>query len=266
MLTSDYLLTKAGTPASSSTDPVPDVREDGPAAFKWLVGASAPGDVKVESKWKVLQCDNDILTKNMFLRGRIASGLQALLESLPKFSEKDFVVAHRKNDKGIFKTEIWTKRDFEPLEIMLAPWSSQLKDSHLMVSAHAVVTLPKHGRGAHPENGSLALDGRTRNLMASAGTIDKDEHVGSLYWSITRTSVLKEVNMEIEQATWQQKIQMHLPGPASKKRKVDPIEWEPSELPSFPILLNKKAIKKHTKLCVYLADKKIDKKTGKEKK
>ena len=54
----------------------------------------------------------------------------------------------RKTDKGLWKSELWAKRGFEPLEIHLAPFSSQIKDTHLMATAHAVVTIPKHGRGA----------------------------------------------------------------------------------------------------------------------
>ena len=58
--------------------------------------------------------------------------LQALAEALPKYGEKDFHLVARQNDKGIWCSEVWTKRSFEPLEIQLGPWSSQLKDSHLI--------------------------------------------------------------------------------------------------------------------------------------
>ena len=185
--------------------------------------------------------------------------MQALSEVLPKYSEKDFVIVYRKNKQGMFKSEIWTKRDFEPLEIMLAPYSSQIKDSHLTTSAHAPLTLPKTGRGCHPEDQSLALDGRCRNLMARKDLIDPEEHTGSLYWVVTRTSETKEQNLEFENFTWEQNIQVSMPSPVSKKRKLDPVHWSSSELPSFPVLLNKKALKKHTKLCVFMADKKKEK-------
>ena len=192
----------------------------------------------------------------MYLRGRVATGLEALSEVLPTFGDKDFIIAHRKSNAN-WKSEVYTKRDFEPFEIMLAPHSSQLKDSHLMASAHAVVTLPKHGRGAHPDNQSLALDGRCRHLIASQGTVGPDEHTGSLYWVVTRTSQAKEANLDFENITWEQHIKFSFP--AAKKRKLGPVDWEPAELPAFPILVNKKAIPKHTKLCVYMADKKLTK-------
>ena len=50
-----------------------------------------------------------------------------------------------------------------------------------MASAHAVLDLPKNGRGSHPENQVLALDGRGRNLMAPKGLCDTDEHAGSFF-------------------------------------------------------------------------------------
>ena len=100
--------------------------------------------------------------------------------------------------------------------------------------------------------------------MASKGSLDKDEHTGSLYWVVTRTSNTKEVNLDLELATWEQHIKVNLPAPA-KKRKMEVIDWESSQLPSYPCLVNKKAIAKHTKLCVFLADKKKDAKQAEKK-
>ena len=128
-----------------------------------------------------LMADHDKLVKLMYLKGRIAVSMQALYDSLPTYNSNDFVVVARKNDRGLWRSEIWTKRAFEPLEIQLGPFSSQLKDTHLMASAHAVLDLPKHGRGSHPESQVLALDGRGRNLMAPKGICDTDEHTGSFF-------------------------------------------------------------------------------------
>ena len=44
---------------------------------------------------------------------------------------------------GVWKGEVWTKRDFEPYEIVLAPYSSQIKDTHLTGNAHAGMAMPK---------------------------------------------------------------------------------------------------------------------------
>ena len=149
-------------------------------------------------------------------------GYKPFFEIMPKYSKKDFIMVSRKTDKGLWKPELWAKRDFEPLEIQLVPFSSQIKDTHLMATAHAVVTIPKHGRGAHPTNGSLALDGRSRSLIAKSGVVDKDEHHGSLCWVITRASETQEVNLELDNITWSQNIKMNLTGP--KKRKTEVIE------------------------------------------
>ena len=132
-----------------------------------------------------------------------------------------------------------------------------------MASAHAVVTLPKHGRGAHPQNSSFALDGRSRNMLASKDLVDLEEHKGSLYWVVTRTSDPNAVNLDVEMAQWALSIQMTLP--ASKKRKAVSQEyWSSSEPPSYPILVNRKALEKHTQLVCYMA--KDEKKSNDPKK
>ena len=41
--------------------------------------------------------------------------------------------------------------------------------------------------------------------------------------------------------------------PTKKKQKTS-VEWGSSELPSIPVLVNKKAISKHTKLAVFLKE------------
>ena len=172
----------------------------------------------------------------MYLRGRIAVGLEAIYEALPIYGGEDFLLVHRKSDKGLWKDELWTLRDFEPLEIMFATFSLQLKDTHPMAAGHAVVTLPKHGRGAHPDNASLALDGRGRTLRAREGVLDSQKHEGYFYWLVDRCADEEEANMAYETATVEQQIKVNLPAP--KKRKTTKVEWETFELPSFPVMVN----------------------------
>ena len=190
----------------------------------------------------------------MYVRGRISTGMESLLHCMPKYENDDFLLMHRKNDKGHWKTELRTARDFQPLEIMLAPLSSQLKETHLMQAAHAVVTLPKHGPGAHPQNSSLCLDGRLRNHVAPAGFLDQEEHRGNLYWIVSRTTNKEKANLDMDEATWQQHIKVTLPAPA-KKRKIHNLDWEANDLPSFAIMVNKSTIKKNTQLLVFLPEK-----------
>ena len=230
-------------------------------APKWLVGDSDPAGVKKENSWKSLLSDSESLTRAWYLRSRIGSGMQALWESLPTWSDKDLVVAHRKNEKGIWRDELWTARDFDANELLLAPFTSQLKDTHLMASGHAVVDIPKHGRGAHPDGQSMALDGRTRNLIAKKGVLDESEHKGSLFWIVGRTSKASEANLSLEPISFEQKTFLTLPN--NKKRKIS-VDWGASEMPAIPILVNKKALKAHTQLLVFHADKKKEPEKSKD--
>ena len=100
---------------------------------------------------------------------------------------------------------------------------------------------------------SLTLDGRGRTSIARKGMIDDSEHKGSLFWLVARTSKPLECNLVFETVTWENKVSFNLP--AKKKQKTS-VDWDSSELPSIPILVNKKAIKKHTKLAVFQKDEK----------
>ena len=165
-------------------------------------------------------------------------------------------MVNRKSDKGVWRSELWTKRAFEPFEIQLGPWSSQLKDTHLMASAHAVVGLPKHGRGAHPDNLSLAFDGRGRNLVAPSELLSTEEHKGSLFWIVQRTSKASDANLVFENVTFETQVIVRLPAP--KKRKIEASLWGPEELPSIPTLVNKGSLKKHIQLFCSQPEKKKD--------
>ena len=150
-------------------------------------------------------------------------------------------------------SELWTKRAFAEKEILFAPLSSQLKETHLMAIANAAVGLPKHGRGSHPEHQALALDGRSRSRIAVKDTIDGLEHRGNLFWIVGRTSKAKEANMVLESSSFEQKVTIVLPD--NKKRKLTS-EWGSSEMPTIPILMNKKAIEAHTRLMCFVPEKK----------
>ena len=139
-LTSDW---KMSQPGGHGEDAEPEAAA--PPGMEWLIGDSKPGDLKVEHKWQALVGDSDQLVRGMYLRGRVSNALQALMQALPTYTDDDFVIANRKTEKGVWKSELYTKRTFEPLEIMFGPCSSQLKETHLMLSANAPVGLPKGG-------------------------------------------------------------------------------------------------------------------------
>ena len=120
-----------------------------------------------------------------------------------------------------------------------------------MAHAHAVVGLPKHGRGSFSELQGLALDGRARNLIARQGTIDDKTHTGSLFWLVGRTSKKADANLVLDPVIMEQSISVTLPN--NKKRK-HTVSWSSSELPTIPLLVNKRSIEKHTQLLTYVAE------------
>ena len=118
-----------------------------------------------------------------------------------------------------------------------------------MASLHALVNLPKHGPGAHPDNQVLALDGRGKNNIAPKGELDSEEHQGSLFWVVGRTSKALDANLVMENITFETQINMSLPAP--KRRKTETCSWDSSMMPSVPIIVNKTNIDNHIQLLVF---------------
>ena len=102
----------------------------------------------------------------------------------------------------------------------------------------------------------MALDGRSRTSLASQDLIDSTEHKGSLFWLVLRSSDKSLANMVFESVSWEHKITISMP---LKKRKHS-VEWEAKDLPSVPLLINKKPIKAHERLVVVLAPPKKEEK------
>ena len=123
-----------------------------------------------------------------------------------------------------------------------------------MASLHALVGLPKSGPGAHPDNQVLALDGRGKNKMAHKGELDEEEHHGSLFWVVGRTSKAVNANLVLEVIPFEAQIQMSLPAP--KRRKTETCAWDSSMMPTVPILLNKTKINQNIQLLVFQPEKK----------
>ena len=95
--------------------------------------------------------------------------------------------------------------------------------------------------------------------------MDSQEHLGSFVWLVGRTSTTSPGNLVPERVILEQLIKASLPGP--KKRNVVSVHWEYSEMPSIPILVNKKTLQKHTQLFVFQKDKqKCEKNKETEKK
>ena len=145
-------------------------------------------------------------------------------------------------------TEVWTLRDFKPKEIRIAPVTTQMKESHLTSGNSSQVGLPSHGVGKHPAGSSIALDGRGRSSMPPAGVCGEvAEKRGSLFWCIQRAHDKGEANIVGESCTFGSSMEVSVSG--AKKT----IRWSTPDLPTIPVLINKKAIKQHTQVKVFLA-------------
>ena len=254
VLTNNYKVDKAaGSKASNEEEEqgTSKSKTSGKASVpQWLLGESNPEDVKQETGWTKLLSDFENINKIFWLKARIGVHLQALSESVPSYTASDLVVCHRQTSSktGVYKDELWTKRAFKPLELVLAPLVSQIKDTHLTNLFNVPIGLPKVGRGAHPESQALALDARGKTQVAKKGVIDDHEHHGNLFWLVQRTSEASLANMSLESVSAEHELTLHMP---FKKKKVD-VHWSQQEMPTIPILVNKKAIKEHTQLFVYV--------------
>ena len=94
-------------------------------------------------------------------------------------------------------------------------------------------------------------------MIAKAGSIDVPEHKGALFWLVDRTSKIGEANMSIEHLSADISVNLKVPG---KKRKLSS-DWSNTEAPTLEFLVNKKAIKQHTKLATFLPE--VDQKPAK---
>ena len=137
--------------------------------------------------------------------------LESLVDAVPSYTEKDLVVCHRQNSSGAWKCELWTKRDFEKRELVFAPMSSQLKETHLSFAHNCVIGVPQHGPGAPSEPLALALDGRGRASLASQNLVDQSEHTGSLFWLVQRVSPQEPANMALDLVGWSHKVTLFPP-------------------------------------------------------
>ena len=156
----------------------------------------------------------------------------------------------QENSKGVWRDELWTLRSSEAEELIFAPLVSQIRESHLVTPYNVPIGVPPGGPGAHPEKSALALDGRLRQTLAKEGVVDAQKHTGILFFVVERSQVEDEANMVLEVVPWEYSVDIEMP---LKKRKKQSVQWNDQDLPSLSILVNKKAIKEHTRLVVHQA-------------
>jgi len=199
----------------------------------------------VEPKWDRLLDTRATFQQLFFLKARVGFGMHAVLEACPVLGPQDLIIVHRQTPKGQWKGEVWTKRRFAARELLVPCVATELRECLWSKIFSAFVGLPSHGPGKHPEGKSLALDGRHRGVIASAGNVGDTEVRGALYWAIERASDANDANLEVEQVHWGTTTEVRLPG--GKKRKVDVVS-DSGDLPGIPVLVNPKIIEAHTRL------------------
>ena len=87
-----------------------------------------------------------------------------------------------------------------------------------------------------------------RQSCAAPGSVDTSKHVGLLFFLAERSVDESEANMTLGTVTWEYSAHLQLP---LKKKSKQAVEWKSQDLPNLPILVNKKALKEHTRLIVY---------------
>ena len=75
---------------------------------------------------------------------------------------------------------------------------------------------------------------------------DPVEHTGSLFWIVHRSLDHDEANMVIDQVLWEHKVTLSMPFKKAKHH----VQWQQQDLPTIPVLMNPKAIKKQQPLVV----------------
>ena len=163
-----------------------------PKGFLWLnehLPQEEQTEVLLETDWEKLCDDESSLQRVAYMKGKVLVAMAALKEALPKFTSKDLVVCHRVKAKGPPSTEVWTARSFQAFELALSPVTTEIKEALWTKNSSSVfLGVPQAGPGRHPDGRMMALDGRGRSIMASEEVLDAQEHRGSLFFVIPRSS------------------------------------------------------------------------------
>lgn len=122
---------REGAEQDSVTDLGRKLKHKVPAGYSFVYeGIEASGQMRmvVETKWDRLQDLKDKLQQNSFLKARVGFGLHAALEACPPLGPQDVAVIHRQTPKGLWKTEVWTKKRFAPRELLVPCVASELRE------------------------------------------------------------------------------------------------------------------------------------------
>ena len=179
------------------------------------------------------------------LKAQAIFAMRAILDVTPPLQENDdILVVNRSNATGAKRTEVWTARAFEPFEITIPPWSTEVKERLYTHNQSVSLKVPD---GSVPGNRVLAIDGRGQGHLEPPLNDRATGAHGNLFWAIPRTSERKLANLSLEYsqvaAAVSSALQVTLPGGKTRKAKLGA-----KSLPHVPILTNKKAVPELTML------------------
>ena len=219
--------------------------EADPSLAPEIVNADPFGkDVEPLEGWDDL-IDSETPAANMFsLKGTSAFVMKLVHDVVPSLVPgTDVQVIHRANAVGAKRTEVWTLRDFAPGELIIAPWTHEIKD-RLYTTGLSVSLKPPED--SVPGNRVLALDGRNRSHLCHQNI---RKHVpgatGNLFWVVPRTNDRAKANLVLDfchARTDSGHMVVTVAGTAHK------VKMTKNTLPQVPVLVNKKAVPGQTML------------------
>ena len=181
-----------------------------------------------------------------------AAFLMCLLKDMaPPLTEKDLCVVHRQDPRkhahpdGTYVVEVWTTREFKPLELVLTPYTHEVKDRYWTKGRSNML---RTSNVPFLKGKTMALDGRWRGDFhkASTETSEKQEkrRLGSLFFCVERTSSRSDCNLVVKFTSVSLQAEVQLPGHKKPTKREVPRSCE------IPVLTNPKALPQHTRLLV----------------
>ena len=221
-----------------------------PKGFGWVNEHLTPEERTSVSvvEWRKLLSQGSKADLLVDMQGEATFLMNLLKRAVPQFTEKDLVVVHRSSKQidAPHAVEVWTARKFAPFELVLAPYSHEIK-GRFWTKQRAVMVRTSASTKTLLGQKTLAIDGRVRADFveppaAQQGEKQKERRMGSLFFCIQRTSDKKKANLILTYTKPQLKMELPLPG----KKKLEKSDL--SDLMEIPLLSNPAVLPAHTLL------------------
>ena len=210
-------------------------------------GSSCWGtDATLVTGWKDLLDDVGEAASFSSMKADAIFVMSRILERTPRLAEGRYLhVVHRASTIAARKTEVWTARSFKEHELVLAPWTTDIRDRMWTQGLAVSVKVPGE---EIPGRRVFALDGRGRNHLEHAMP---SKHVpgatGNLYWCVQRTSDHASANLTLKYCTVFGRDDLLVAMPGHRARS----GIEEGTMPYIPVLVNDKAIPANTLLAAH---------------